>query len=181
VLTAAFAADPLFALLFPGAREDALSAWFRAVATVIGGCRYGRLRAGEAAAAVWTTAECPSCLAALDEALTDLIDPRAAGEGMELVARVRAAAVPVEPSAWCLHWLGVRPEHRRRGEGGRLLSEVTAAARAAGAVLMTTTANPDAVAFYGRGGLQPIATREVVGQPGLRVWTLRTVRVDRLG
>lgn len=171
-LRAAFDADPVFQRLFPRDRAAALTAWFEAVVEILDGCTQGAVRVAGPAAAAWTTGVCAPCLERLDDELTDVVRARAGAEGLDLVARVQAAAVPIDVPAWSLHWLGVDPQAQGRGHGGRLLGEVLTAAHGRGAALSTTTSNPAAVPFYGHHGLAPVGVREVVGCPGLRYWTL---------
>ena len=172
ILAAAFDSDPVFTLLFPDERPAALTAWFGTVLEVIGGCERGEVRAGADAVAIWTTGGCGPCLERLDDELTDLVRARAGTPAIDLIARVQAAAVPVEVPAWSLHWLGVDPRAQGHGHASALLSDLVASAHAAGAALATTTPNPEAVPFYEGHGLAQVGVRDVVGCPGLRFWTL---------
>lgn len=172
MLAAAFDADPVFRLLFPTERPAALAAWFGIVVEILDGCPQGKVRVYEQAAAVWTTGSCPPCLERLDDELTALVRDRAGAPGLDITARVQGAAAPVDVPAWSLHWLGVNPAAQGLGHGGLLLGEVVAAAHRTGSALSTTTPNADAVSFYGRHGLAPLAVREVAGCPGLQFWTL---------
>lgn len=162
----------MFTLLFPDERPAALIAWFSIVVDVIGGCAQGYVRATEQAAAVWTTATCGPCLERLDDELTDLVRRHAGQAGIDLTARVQAAAVPLEVPAWSLHWLGVHPRAQGRGHASSLLGDVVAAAHAQRTALATTTPNPAAARFYQRHGLAQVGVRDVVGCPGLQFWTL---------
>lgn len=170
--TAAFDADPVFQRLFPCDRAAALTEWFGAVVEILDGCTQGAVRVAGPATAAWTTGTCVPCLERLDDQLTDVVRTRTGTESLDLVARVQAAAVPIDVPAWSLHWLGVHPAAQGHGHGGRLLTEVVAAAHRRGAAVSTSTPNPAAVPFYGRHGLAPLGVREVVGCPGLRYWTL---------
>ncbi|MGQ0844636.1 MAG: GNAT family N-acetyltransferase [Sporichthyaceae bacterium] len=172
ILAAAFEDDPVFARLFVHDRPAALTAWFEVVVEILDGCRRGSVRIDGAAAAAWTTGTCTRCLERLDDDLTALVRARAGAPGIDLTARVQAAAAPVDVPAWSLHWLGVAPAEQRGGHGGRLLDEVLAESHAAGQALSTTTPNPAAVPFYGRHGLAPLAVRAVAGTESLRFWTL---------
>jgi GNAT superfamily N-acetyltransferase len=161
-LARAFVSDPVFTVLFPTQRRDALVHWFTIVEQVLGGCRYAQLRSTPQAAAIWTTAACPDCLALLDERLSGLIRVRAGGPGIDLVDAVQAAASP--RSGPFLHWLGVLPEARGTGAGRALLAQ--------GGPAWTTTCNPGAVPFYRRCGWTVAAERAVAGHPALTCWTL---------
>lgn len=173
VLAAAFEADPVFRLLFPENRPAALAAWFGIAVEILDRCAQGEVRGTEAAAAVWTTGSCVPCLERLDDELTALVREWAGAPGLDLTARVQGAAAPVvDVPAWSLHWLGVNPAAQGGGHGGLLLGEVVKAAHRAGFALTTTTPNADAVPFYGRHGLAPLAVRAVAGCPGLQFWTL---------
>lgn len=171
-MSAAFDSDPVFTLLFPDERPAALTAWFSVVVEVIGGCAQGEVRVTADAAAIWTTGVCIPCLERLDDELTGLVRARAGHAGIDLTARVQAAAVPLDVPAWSLHWLGVHPSAQGRGHASRLLSDVVAAAHGADSALATTTPNPVAVPFYEAHGLAQVGVRDVVGCPGLRFWTM---------
>jgi GNAT superfamily N-acetyltransferase len=172
VLSEAFDADPVFTLLFPHERPAALTAWFSYVVDVIGGCERGAVRAEVDAVAVWTTGVCVPCLERLDDGLTDLIRTRAGHAAVDLVARVQAAATPLDVPAASLHWLGARPPVQGHGHGSRLLAGIRRAAHTTHTALATTTANPSAVPFYERHGFAQVGVRDVPDAPGLRIWTL---------
>ncbi|MGQ0464448.1 MAG: GNAT family N-acetyltransferase [Sporichthyaceae bacterium] len=172
VFAQSFYDDPVFERLFPVDRAAALTEWFAPVVEVLGRCAKGRVRVVGPAAAAWTVGFCGPCLERLDDELTAIVGSLAGAAGLDLVARVQAAAVPLDVPAWFLHWLGVVPGRQGHGHGGRLLAEIVTAARGSGAALSTTTSNPGAVPFYGRHGLAAYGVRDVAGCAGLRYWTL---------
>ena len=149
ILAEAFAADPVMSWMLGG--EGRALTLFNALSRRLYLARgFGHI-AGEAAATLWLPAGARTAPSVGEEAATALAVLRSGGVGALLrgktVGDIMARQHPAE-SHFYLFAVGVLPEMRGRGLGGRILREGLAMADAAGASAYLENSNPRNAPLY---------------------------------
>ena len=163
IITAAFAADPVWGPAFP---EDAGSTlrrdlWRPSLAAALR-FPWTWLTAGDEATSVWIPPGEPDMTHEQEEAFTSVVVDRlgpTARAVMDLFGRFNAAHPRDEPHYY-LTLIGTNPDHRGGGFGMRLLADNLARIDAEKMPAYLESTNPANDARYGRLGFEPIGAFE---------------------
>jgi ribosomal protein S18 acetylase RimI-like enzyme len=176
----AFYDDPLFAFVFPDARERrARLAWLMRMGVAYG-CKYGHVDTTAETMlghAVWL----PPGNTHMDEARlaeAGFVNPEAhmGADALERFAAFMAQIGPIherlmpEPH-WYLMILGVDPRHQGQRVGSMLIQSMLAHADAQQLRCYLETAKPRNVPFYQKHGFEVVEEAEIVGG-GPHVWLM---------